>query len=280
MQMAAGFRRVLIAAGFAGLLAGCTTPQEPLPPGEVFDPYENVNRSVHKLNRGLDRALFRPASKAYVTVVPSPLQIAVANFAENLGNPAHAVDYLLQGNLRMAGVAASRFVINTTIGLGGIVDPATTEFKLPEADTDFGETLAVWGVPEGAYQELPGFGPSTERATVGLIVALFTNPVSFTLTRPINNTRFVSEVFRRMGDRGNFSDTVDSVLYDSADSYAQSRLIYLQNRQFELSQSTDRPAANDSLDPYADPYGEGPSYGVGDPYIDEYSDPYEDPYAE
>ena len=278
--------KLRLSLGLAAMLAGltaCNTPTEPLAPGEVFDPYESVNRDIHSLNRGLDRAIVRPVALGYVAVIPDPVQIAVANFAENLGNPSHAVDYLLQGNFRMAGVAAGRFVINSTIGLLGIVDPATTEFNMPQADTDFGQTLAAWGVPEGAYQELPVFGPSTERATVGLIVALFTNPVSFTLTTPLNNTRFVAEAFRTLGDRGNFSDTVDSVLYESADSYAQSRLIYLQNRRFELNRNNlgDTPTTGDpSLDPYGDVFDDPYSNAAGDPYIDPYDDPYEDPYAE
>jgi phospholipid-binding lipoprotein MlaA len=246
--------------------------------GDVFDPYEDLNRKVHGFNRVVDKALYRPASKGYVAVIPNPVQNGVANFADNLGNPSHAIDYILQGNLKMAGVAVARFGLNSTIGILGLGDPATA-IGLPAADTDFGKTLGVWGVPEGAYQELPLFGPSTERATVGLVVALFTNPVSFTLTRPLNNTRFVAEVFSRLGDRGTYSDTVDSILYESADSYAQSRLMYLQNNRFELRRdqgpASGEPSTGIDTDPYADPYLDD----YDDPYNDPYDDPYEDPYA-
>lgn len=248
---------VLIAVG---LVSACTHPSEAQKAsGDVFDPHEKRNRSVHAFNLGVDRVLFRPASKGYVSIIPDPIQTSIGNFAQNLAMPSHAVDFILQGRPKEAGQAIGRFLMNSTIGFAGLADPAT-EFGMPAAETDFGETLHVWGVQEGAYVELPFFGPSTERATVGLVVALFTNPVSFTLTRPVNNTRFWAEILRRMGDRGNYSDTVDSILYESADGYAQAQLIYLQNRRFEL-------AGGD----------EDPNY---DNYDDPYADLYEDPYAE
>lgn len=244
----------------ACFVSACTLPSDAQKAsGEVFDPHENRNRGVHKFNLGVDKVLFRPASKGYVSVIPGPIQTSIGNFAQNLAMPSHAVDFILQGRPKDAMQAVGRFLMNSTIGFGGLADPAT-EFGMPPAETDFGETLHVWGFEEGAYVELPFFGPSTQRDTVGLVVALFTNPVSFTLTRPVNNTRFWAEILRRMGDRGNYSDTVDSILYESADSYAQARLIYLQNRRFELDGGADDP----NYDNYADPY----------------ADLYEDPYAE
>lgn len=242
------------------MAAGCAKPTpEQRASGEIFDPFEKGNRNVHEFNRKVDKVLFRPVSKGYVGIIPRPMLDSVNYFADNIGMPSNMVDFLLQGNFREAGIATARFLINSTIGFGGLADPAT-EFGIPATDTDFGETLYVWGVEDGAYLELPFFGPSNERDAVGLFVALFTNPVSFTLTRPVNNIRVYAELFSMMGDRGQFSDTVDSILYESADSYAQSRLIYSQNRRFEL--------AGDSGEDYVDPYS------------DSSADPYDDPYAQ
>lgn len=260
-------------------LAACSTPDAPLGPGQVHDPYEATNRRIHDFNVKVDRALYAPASKGYVTLIPRPLQNGVANFAENLGNPSYAVDYLLQGNIEDSVISGMRFLVNSTFGIGGLFDMATP-LGLPQVGTDFGATLAAWGVEEGAYQELPFFGPSNERDTVGLVVALVTNPVSFTLTRPINNTRVIAEIFRRLGDRGNYAGTVDSILYQSADSYSQAQLIYLQNRRFDLARDgIGVPnAGSDPSDPYDDPYSNGDDDAYIDPYEDIYDDPYEDPY--
>ncbi len=245
----------------ATVLSACavTQPEEQRANGEVFDPYENTNRSIHAFNRGVDRVFFRPASKGYVTIVPPPMVTSFNYFAENLSMPGQTVNALLQGNFKEAGFAASRFVINSTVGFLGLADPAS-EFEIPPVDTDFGETLHVWGFGEGAYVELPLYGPSTTRDSIGVIADFFTNPITFARQNPADNIGVYAEIVRRMGDRGNFSDTVDSILYESADSYAQARLIYLQNRRFELGGGQE--------DAYFGLYG------------DPYSDPYEDPYAE
>ena len=126
------------------------------------------------------------------------------------------------------------FVTNTTLGIGGIFNP-TRELGIPENDTDFGETLYVWGVGEGNYVELPFLGPSTTRATFGLFVDLFTNPL--TAVYDDRSSEFYltpAGLASGLSARGRFTDTIDSILYESADSYAQARLIYLQNRRFRL----------------------------------------------
>lgn len=216
------------------LLSACATrTPEQKASGEVFDPYERTNRSIHSFNVGVDKVLFRPASKGYVTIVPAPMVDSFNHFAQNLSMPGMMVDSLLQGNVKQAGNALARFVINSTVGFAGLADPAT-EFEIPQVDTDFGETLYVWGFDEGAYVELPFYGPSTTRDAVGIVVNLFTNPLDYTDPRPADHLGLYAEVVRRMGDRGRYSDTVDALLYESADSYAQLRSLYLQNRRFDL----------------------------------------------
>jgi len=155
----------------------------------------------------------------------------------------------MQGDLKGVGLATLRFVTNTILGFGGLVD-AAAELEMPEHDTDFGETLYKWGVGEGPYIELPVVGPSTARNTAGKVVDLFTNPLSYTVDSPEKYYGTAAGVAARLGDRGRYSDTIDSILYESADSYAQARLIYLQNRRFELGDD----AVDDGLDPYSDPY--------------------------
>lgn len=255
-----------IARGLAALallaVAACSAPVA----SGINDPYEAENRTRHEFNRKLDRALLRPAGKGYVQVVPQPVQQGVSNFAANLGEPSHFVNHLLQGNVEGAVMNTIRFAVNTTIGLGGLVDMAGT-LGIPEFDTDFGETLYTWGVGEGAYVELPVLGPSTQRDTVGRVVDLFTNPLTNSLPKPERYYARGTSVASRLGDRGRFSETVDSILYESADSYAQSRLIYLQNRRFRLGGS--------GADAYDDPYSTGDDPNYEDPYDDPYADPYQ-----
>lgn len=251
--------RLASAAAVIVTVSACTVPDGPQQSGDVFDPYENVNRGIHSFNRGVDKALFRPASKGYVAIVPDPMVTSFSYFADNISEPSNMVNAILQGNGKRAGTALARFLMNSTIGFLGLADPAT-EFGLPADHTDFGETLHAWGAQEGAYVELPFLGPSNERDAVGTLVDLFTNPIQFARHNPADNISTYAKIVQRMGDRGRFSDTVDSILYESADSYAQSRLIFLQNRRFEL--------AGRHGQTYADPYEELNA------------DPYEDPYAE
>ena len=144
-------------------------------PQRINDPYEATNRRVHAVNRGLDRVLLRPASKAY-SLLPQPVEKGVANFAANLDGPGDVLNNLLQGRVAQAGQNTLRFATNTVFGIGGLFDVATA-LGVPAAETDFGATLHVWGVGEGSYVELPGLGPSTTRDAAGTAVDFLTNPV-------------------------------------------------------------------------------------------------------
>jgi len=243
------FTRLSVLALGLACVAACG-PTEANPPGTPFDPFEAENRKVHEFNKSLDRALLRPAGKGYTAVVPEDVQTLVGRFANNLAIPGSVVNNILTGNMRAATQDFYRFAVNTTLGLGGVFDPAT-ELNMPaESDADFGQTLHAWGVPAGAYMELPGLGPSTERDAVGTFVDLFTNPLDYVLPSPEQEYVTGTSVVARVGDRGRFAETIDSILYESADSYAQSRSLYLQNRNFELGET-----GNDAyLDPYDDPY--------------------------
>ena len=227
--------KTVVALSLGIVLAGCNNPSASHDAARAYDPFEARNRDNHDLNKKIDTALVKPAGNGYVSFVPKPVQKGVSNFSANLAMPSLVVNNLLQGRLGKAGKNTLRFALNTTVGLGGLVD-AAGEFKLHEEDTDFGETLHVWGFKEGAYVELPLLGPSTERDAVGKVVDLFTNPLSYVLPSPEKYIGTGASVASRLGDRGTYAETLDSVLYDSADSYAQARAIYIQNRRFELGQ--------------------------------------------
>lgn len=222
-------------------------------PGEVFDPYETQNRAVHEFNRSVDGVLLRPASKAYGGVLPEPIRNGVSNFARNLSLPGTVLNDLLQLNLEDAAHNTTRFLVNSTLGLGGLFDPAL-KAGVEARDSDFGETLHVWGVQEGAYLEVPFVGPSTERDTVGMIVDLVIDPINTILPEPEVYVAPVASLASTVGDRYRFGDTVDSILYESADSYLQSRLFYLENRRFELGGGSEQQAEDDLYDLYEESY--------------------------
>jgi phospholipid-binding lipoprotein MlaA len=231
-------------ASFA-LLAGCAV-QTPAP-GEINDPNERVNRQVHAFNKGVDRVVFRPVSNAYGVIAHPQVRRSVTNFSHYAGTPGDIINGVLQGDIEGSLHNTFRFLVNTTLGVFGIFDPAT-EFGLQRRSTDFGETLYVWGVPEGPYQEVPALGPYTTRHFAGVIVDQFLNPLAVLATPPESYAPLAAYVGDQMSDRYQFADTVDSILYLSADSYAQARQAYLSNRRFELGQG--------GSDTYIDPYEE------------------------
>ncbi|WP_342776565.1 VacJ family lipoprotein [Tabrizicola piscis] len=252
-QRAARHSAVAVAVAFLAACAGAPGPDG------INDPYETTNRSVHDFNRGLDRALVGPAAKGYGNIVPTPVRRAFGNVAATLDLPGDIANNLLQLRLADAAQNTLRLGVNLTAGLGGLMD-ASTAIGLPGKPTDFGETLHVWGVGEGVYVELPFAGPSTARDAAGIVVDVVLNPVTLAVPRREALAATAISVFSRLGDRDRFSETVESILYDSADSYAQARLLYLQNRRFELGQeggaSADGAEDDGFIDPYEDPYAE------------------------
>ena len=213
------------------------------------DSYESVNRKVHGFNKALDKNFIRPVSTGYTSVVPTEFQVLVSNFSNNLSLPASVLNKLLQGDIPDAASNAARFAVNSTLGLAGLFDPSVS-FGLPAQQTDFGATLHVWNAPQGDYLELPVLGPSTERAALGLLVDLFTNPLGYQLNSEQRVYRNGASAASILGLRSQYGSTIDTMLYDSADSYTQSRLIYLQNRNFTLGGSDEMKYDELYFDPY------------------------------
>lgn len=213
------------------------------------DPLEPFNREVHAFNRAIDQLALRPVASS--TQGNGEVTTRLGDLSDNLGKPGDIVNNVLQLRLVKASENLLRFGFNTVFGLGGLFDVATAA-GMPENDTDFGETLHIWGVGEGAYLEVPFMGPSTERDLVGSVVDAFIDPLNSLPKKErlgVAGARFAA----RIGDRGRYSELMDSVLYESADSYAQTRLLYLQNRRHELGQTE---GEDSFVDPYEDPYAE------------------------
>lgn len=228
-------------------LAGCASA----PPGEIADPFEPMNRQVHGLNKSLDAAVLRPVSQVLAgggqpANGPGAMEM-VENFGSNLALPGKVVNSLLQGRPGPAARNMFRFLVNSTVGIGGLFDLATEDFNLPEVDTGFAETLHVWGVPAGAYLELPVLGPSTQRDLVGTVVdVLLLDSMGNVVHRDVARAGLAARLLSKAGDRAQFGSTVDSVLHESADSYAQTRLLYIQRRQYELKEE------GEVIDPYSE----------------------------
>lgn len=231
-------------------LSGCAASA---PLGSDFnDPYESTNRAIHAFNKSFDQAVFRPVSRGYGTVVPGYVRQRLNNVQSHFSLPSDTINAALQGRGENTVHNFFRFLVNTTVGVVGIFDPATS-LGLEDRSTDFGETLFVWGTGEGAYLEVPLFGPYTQRDLVGEVVDVVLNPLSFVSLSPpesyIPSGTYVAEA---LDYRHEFADTVDGILYDSADSYAQMRLIFLENRRFRLGDTSQSTA----FDPYEELYGD------------------------
>lgn len=226
------------------MLAGCAAP----PPSAHLDPFEEGNRRAHAFNQSVDRAIIAPLAGGAGGVFDSPAGVALNNAGSNLGLPGDIINKVAQGRLEDAVHNSWRFFLNTTIGIGGLFDPATA-MGLDRRKADFGGTLHRWGVGEGGYLVLPLLGPSTERDVLGMVVDAAIDPVGLVLPSPEKHWARAIKFGSRLSDRARFGSTVDSILHDSADSYAQMRLLYLQNRRFELGQEV---PDDEFLDPYAD----------------------------
>lgn len=237
---------VLVCGLVGGTVSGCAPAGEA---GATRDPIEPFNRQIHAFNRGIDQHALRPVAMS--AKGNGEVATRIADFSANLGKPADILNNVLQLRLVKASENTLRFGMNTIFGVGGLFDVATAA-GMPENDTDFGETLHVWGFGEGAYLEVPFIGPSTTRDLAGSVVDLAIDPLNH-----LNRTQAMGvtavKLASRIGDRGRYSELVDSILYESVDSYAQARLLYLQNRRHQLGQTEDE---GDFVDPYEDPYAE------------------------
>ena len=212
-----------------------------------YDPIENINRTTHEFNKGIDRYAVRPTSNFYGSYIPELIRIPISNFRGNLNEPKRFLNHIFQRDFSGAGTDLSRFIINSTLGFGGLIDVASLWDIYPRS-TGFDETFRSFNVPQGAYVELPLFGPNSTRGSLGLITDYVLNP-SKPITEGIDGVIMlgveVANVFQR---RYEFAPMIDATLYNSADSYLAARNIFLQTRnEFDID--------DNDVDVF-DPYGE------------------------
>lgn len=228
----------------AGLSACASAPV----PSGTNDPYESTNRAWFQNNLTLMSAVTGADDAAEpAPQQPSRFRRIVGNFGSNLGLPSTILNDLLQVRPDRAVENTARLVVNTTVGIGGLFDPAG-RIGLHGRNTDFGETLHRWGVGEGAYMVLPLVGPSTERDSLGLVVDIAINPLRFMLPNPEYSWSSAARIAGRVAVASEYSDILDANVINTADPYAQARLLYLQTRRYHLGIETE----DDFIDPYAD----------------------------
>lgn len=222
-------------------LAGCATK----PAGPDNDPYEPFNRDMFDVNIALDKAVMRPVARGYISVVPERARTGVHNVLVNLNEPGVFANRLLQGKAEDAGRMLARFVLDSSVGVGGLVDVGA-RVGLPAQDTDFGVTLGVWGFDEGAYLVLPLLGPAPPRDLAGRAGDTFLDPVTYFDFR----SKFYYEggraILQIVDLRARNIDTLDEVERTSIDFYAATRSLYLQHRAAQMggnaSATPDDPA--------------------------------------
>ena len=219
-------------------MSGCATmptdPEDKAAYLEASDPLEPLNRAIFGFNLAVDKALIRPLAAAYTTILPDPVRDSVRNFVNNLRSPIILANDVLQGEIGRAGETAGRFLLNSTIGIGGLFDVAGSlgfEFH----NEDFGQTLAVWGIGEGPYLMLPLLGPSNPRDTLGFVSEYFTDPVALWA----NNTDRQWVQYTRIGvdtvdRRSRNVKTLEELERTSLDFYAAVRSLYRQRRLDEI----------------------------------------------
>ena len=224
-------RKLLGAFVLVLLTDGCsTTVQQPETDAiQVSDPFENVNRFFFDLNQRFDRNAGKPAATVYKDTVPQPVRGGLHNVLDNLGGPVTMANDLLQARLADAGVAAGRFLVNTTVGLVGIFDVAT-DWGLPGRNRDFGETMGTYGVPPGPYLVLPLRGSTDVRDFAGNYLDGYATPLRYVRYDGRNYVGLMKSTLGSMDNRATNLVTLKDIERASVDYYATVRTLYLERR--------------------------------------------------
>lgn len=205
---------------------------------EIYDPLEGINRAIFGFNNAADRIILEPVAKGYKKL-PSPIQSGVGNFLNNLKLPLAAFNQLLQGQGRNAAESTGRFLVNSTIGIFGLIDVADN-IGLEQKKEDFGQTLATWGVGDGFYVVLPLFGPSNLRDTSGMIMTMMTDPINaYAANRGDAWVIPIRTATNAIDQRSQIIDEVNSMRDNSVDYYAAVRSSYYQNRKAAIMNTDD-----------------------------------------
>ena len=227
----------LVIALAAGLcLCGCAGPAA----GPDHDPYEQTNRQVFSFNQRLDRFALRPAAERYVKYVPEGVRNSIHNALDNLNAPTVLGNDLLQGRPKEAGRTVGRFLLNSTFGVAGLFDVGT-RVGIEGHRSDFGQTLAVWGVGEGCYLMVPMLGPMSPRDAAGQIVDFAMDPTIYMQIKGHYYWIVGREYLSIVDARARNLEALDEIERDSMDFYAATRSLYRQYRENAIRNETPSP---------------------------------------
>ncbi len=212
----------------AASLSGCASAPARPAGKPTADPWERMNRSIYRFNDAVDRAAVKPVAKTYRKITPDWMRKGIGNFFTNLDQPTVIINDLLQGKPKSALNDTGRLIINTVFGLGGLFDPASGS-NIALNDEDFGQTLAVWGVPSGPFLMLPFLGPSTLRDGSAKVGDYYTGPLTYADLRTavkigLRGLDVIDQRARLLANEGALEQTYDK--------YAFIRSVWLQRRQF------------------------------------------------
>jgi phospholipid-binding lipoprotein MlaA len=232
-------RAAVLALSCSIILGGCASvPTDPAARAEFKannDPFEPLNRRTFAFNLALDRVLIKPLALGYRRILPAKGRDALRHLLDNLNEPLVLANTILQGRPKSAGTTVCRFLVTSTVGFGGLVDVAGSD-GLPKQTGDFGQTLWVWGTPDGPYLILPVFGPSNPRDGIGTGVDSYFDPFRYAAREygfgsPVVVGRLVIDGIDK---RARNIDAIDEMQKESVDYYASLRSLYRQNREAEL----------------------------------------------
>jgi phospholipid-binding lipoprotein MlaA len=230
-------------------LSGCASqiPAAPKEERSPDDPWEPMNRSIHTFNQNIDKAFFKPLAHGYVKVIPGPVRQGINNFSMNLLGPLYIINNFLQGKFKRGFSETGRFLANTTVGLLGFIN-AGQHMGMEVYREDFGQTLAVWGVPDGPFVVVPFFGPRTLRHAAMIPLNLAADP-TFYIDDDV--TRWSLYLVRAVDLRAELF-RAEELMGESFDPYLTIRESYLQNRLFLIFDGSP-PEDEDFYDDFEDP---------------------------
>ena len=231
-------------------LAACATQGDADGGNGLYDPLERINRATFQFNIEIDNAIGKPVALAYRRALPRPVREGIRNVADNLHSPVTFVNDLLQGEFMRARITLTRFFVNTTMGIGGIIDVAK-DAGIPGHKEDFGQTLAVWGLGSGPYIVVPFLGPQTTRHLGGRVVDIGFNPIDYALVAyDLEWAGIVANTIVAVDQRERLIEAVDGLKKTSLDFYAAARSSYWQARLASIGNGKLLPAVpgDDDID--------------------------------
>ena len=218
------FVKLLVISALGFTLASCASSSS--------DPFEGFNRKMASFNTGFDTIVLKPAAQGYSKVLPTPVQTAVGNAFANLSDPWTAMNQLLQGRVKLAASDTGRFLVNSTVGVGGLFDVATP-LGLTRHQEDIEQTLGVWGLPQGPYIVLPLLGPSSGRGLVSQYFGIFgqdiAQPLRYVDNVPVRNSLFFTQLVSMRADLLSMP-----AIPPQMDRYTLMRDFYLRGREQQL----------------------------------------------